>query len=210
MSCWEFLSLLGSLAVTGPLGVAIAIWLLAGKSWRLTLSWLTLFGLGMALVVLTKVAFIGWGVGVAALDFAGFSGHAMRSAAVFPVGAFLLARHAGSRAQPLALGLGLMLALLIAVARVKVQAHSVTEAVTGCVLGLLIAAAFIWHARGEQHLALSRVLVVFSMPVLLLAPRLEPLPTEAWMTRLALYLSGHPQPYTRAHWQLPHQRSVLR
>ncbi|WP_395398918.1 hypothetical protein ACHMW6_18955 [Pseudoduganella sp. UC29_106] len=54
------MSMLGSLPVTGPIGVAIAAWLLAGRSWRLSLSWCLLFGLGMLLVVATKVAWIGW------------------------------------------------------------------------------------------------------------------------------------------------------
>ena len=203
MTWWQNLSLMGSLAVTGPIGVAIAVWLLAGKSWRLTLSWCLLFGLGMALVVMTKVAFIGWGLGFESVEFAGFSGHAMRAAAVFPVAFFLAFRAKGPAARNWALMAGIAVAVLIAVSRVFVMAHSVSEAVTGCVLGLAVAGVFVWHASTEGHLALSRVLVALCIPVLVIAPRVEPVPTETWVTQLALLLSGHERPYTRQQWRMP-------
>ena len=99
MMWWHWLSVIGSLAVTGPIGVAIMVWLLAGKSWRLTFIWLVLFGTGMALVIVTKMAFVGWGLGVESIDFAGFSGHAMRAAAVFPVAGYLTTRSSSLRAR---------------------------------------------------------------------------------------------------------------
>lgn len=211
---WHSLSVAGSLAVTGPIGVAIAVWLLAGKSWRLTASWCLLFGMGMALVVATKVAFIGWGLGLESVEFAGISGHAMRASAVFPVAFFLALRSSGQTARRLALAAGVALAVLISVSRVYVLAHSVSEAVSGCLLGLIIAAAFVLHAAGERHLALSRVLVALCIPVMLIAPRVDPVPTEQWMTQLALFLSGRERPYTRGDWgqalQLRQQHQALR
>ncbi|WP_229259412.1 phosphatase PAP2 family protein [Duganella aceris] len=177
--------------------------MLSGKSWRLTAIWAVLFGAGMALVVITKIAFIGWGIGVESVEFAGFSGHAMRAAAVFPVAGFLAFRSSSLTARQLSTAAGVLLAVLIAISRVYVQAHSVSEAVTGCLLGLTVAALFIWYASTEHHLALSRVLVALCVPVLLVAPRVEPVPTEAWITKAALYLSGREHPYTRAIWNAP-------
>lgn len=206
MMGWRDLSLMGSLVVTGPLGVAIALWLLAGRSWRLTLSWCMLFGAGMALVVLTKIAFIGWGVGVEALAFSGISGHAMRAAAVFPVALYLMLRRAGQRAGIRGALAGAALAALISIARVEVQAHSVSEAVTGTMLGLMVAAAFIRHAGSERHPTISRVLLALCIPVLLIGPRAEPAPTEQWMTMLALLVSGHDAPFTRRQWHTPPAR----
>lgn len=203
MIWWHWLSVAGSLAVTGPIGIAIAVWLLAGKSWRLTAIWAFLFGAGMALVVITKMAFVGWGIGVASLEFAGFSGHAMRAAAVFPVAGFLAFRSSPPSARWLATALGVLFSVLVAISRVHVQAHSVSEAVTGCLLGLVVAALFIWYASTEHHMALSRVLVALCIPILLVAPRVEPIPAEAWITQVALYLSGRDEPYTRAIWRAP-------
>ncbi|MES2264910.1 MAG: phosphatase PAP2 family protein [Pseudomonadota bacterium] len=210
MSWWHGLSMLGSLAVTGPVGVAIAVWLLAGKSWRLTLSWCLLFGAGMALVVLTKVAFIGWGVGIAAVEFGGFSGHAMRAAAVFPVACYLATRHASPQWRHAAVGAGVLLALLIGISRLPVLAHSVSEVVTGGLLGLGVAAAFIWIAKTERHVVFGRVLAALCIPVLLIAPHAEPIPTEQWMTELALFLSGRDKPFTRKQWKVQPPQSEAR
>jgi membrane-associated phospholipid phosphatase len=209
MIWWQNLSLLGSLAVTGPIGIAIAVWLLVGKSWRLTLAWCALFGVGMAAVVMTKVAFIGWGVGVESVEFAGFSGHAMRAAAVFPVAFFLALRPQGAPARNVGLAAGVLLAVLISISRVFVDAHSVSEAVTGCLLGLAVAAGFVWFASTEGHLALSRVLVALCIPILLISPRVEPVPTEQWVTKLALMLSGRDRPFTRQQWAPPRPRQNL-
>jgi membrane-associated phospholipid phosphatase len=203
MIWWHWLSLIGSLAVTGPIGVAIAVWLMAGKSWRLTAIWIALFGIGMAAVVVTKMAFIGWGIGVESVEFTGFSGHAMRAAAVFPVAFFLAFRSSPAPARQLATLAGVTLAVLIAVSRVYVMAHSASEAVTGCILGLVVAALFIWYASTEHHMALSRVLVVLCVPILLVAPRVEPVPAEMWITQAALYLSGHDKPYIHYMWRQP-------
>ncbi|TFW27817.1 phosphatase PAP2 family protein [Duganella callida] len=203
MMWWHWLSVIGSLAVTGPIGLAIVAWLLAGKSWRLTVIWLALFGAGMALVVATKMAFVGWGIGIASVEFAGISGHAMRAAAVFPVAGYLAMRSSALWLRQLGIALGVVLAVLIAISRVYVHAHSSSESISGCLLGLAVAAAFIWYASTEHHWALSRVLVALCLPIFLLAPRVEPIPAEAWITKAALYLSGREQPYTRAMWHAP-------
>lgn len=203
MVLWHWLGVAGSLAVTGPIAVAIFVWLLAGKSQRLASAWLLLFGGGMALVVLTKLAYMGWGLGIAAVEFGGFSGHAMRAAAVFPVAGFLATRSSPPWAQMLGSTAGMVLSVLIAMSRIHSNAHSASEAWAGCVLGLAVAAAFIWYAHGERHLALSRVLVALCVPVLLVAPQVKPIPTEAWIAKVALYLSGRDHPYTRASWHAP-------
>ncbi|WP_374359707.1 phosphatase PAP2 family protein [Pseudoduganella danionis] len=203
MMWWHGLSMVGSLAVTGPIGVAIAIWLIAGRSWHLTAAWCALFGAGMALVVATKVAFMGWGVGVEAVEFAGFSGHAMRAAAVFPVALFLLVRTRALPWRVAATAAGVALAVLIAISRVYVEAHSVSESVTGCILGLLVAVSFIWYASVQQHMAMSRWLLLMCLPIVLIAPRVEPVPAEQWIAQLAMHLSGRDQTYTRAIWHKP-------
>ncbi|WP_229260515.1 phosphatase PAP2 family protein [Duganella alba] len=200
---WHWLSLIGSMAVTGPIGGAIAVWLLAGKSWRLAAAWVVLYGAGMALVVVTKMAFMGWGIGVQSVDFAGFSGHAMRAAAVYPVVGFLITRSSPPWAQILGSTAGVLLAVLISLSRIYTHSHSPSEAWTGCLLGLAVAGAFIWYASGEHHLALSRILAVLCVPVFLMAPHVKPVPAELWIAKAALYLSGHDHLYTRAMWHAP-------
>lgn len=207
MYWWHALSVAGSLAVTGPIGVAIAIYLIVGKRWRLMLAWSLLFGVGMALVVITKMAFMGWAIGIESIEFAGFSGHAMRAAAVYPVAGYLVFRSSGAWARQAGAAAGVILAVLISISRVPVLAHSVSEAVSGAVLGLAVAAAFIWYASRERQWALSRMLALLCLPVLLIAPQVEPVPAEAWIAKAATYLSGRDQPYTRDIWK--HQRQSL-
>ncbi|MRW90044.1 membrane-associated phospholipid phosphatase [Duganella sp. FT80W] len=206
MMWWHWLSVIGSVAVTGPIGIVIMVWLLTGKSWRLSIIWAALYGAGMALVVASKLAFIGWGIGVASLQFAGFSGHAMRAAAVFPVLGFLLTRSLPSWQRHLGPAVGVVLSVLIALSRIYTWSHSPSEAYTGCLLGLAVAFAFIWYASAERDLTFSRMLVMLCLPVLVVAPQFKPVPTERWITKAALYLSGRDQPYTSAIWYGPRSR----
>ena len=82
---WMEITRFGGIVVTAPAAAAITAWLMMGRAWRLAAWWCVLFIGGMALVVATKIAFIGWGLGIQALDYTGISGHAMRATAVYPV-----------------------------------------------------------------------------------------------------------------------------
>lgn len=207
MYWWNVLSLAGSVAVTGPLGVVITAYLLISKQWRLTATWLLLFGGGMALVVLTKMAFVGWGIGVASVQFAGISGHAMRSAVVYPVAGYLIFRSLGPLPRQLGAVAGTLLAIMISISRIPVQAHSVSESVTGTLLGLGVAGAFIWYASRQaipaQPFAAGRVLAVLCAAVAVLGPRMGVVPAEAWIAEAALRVSGHERAYPRASGRNP-------
>lgn len=203
MSWWSALSALGSISVTGPLGIAIAVWLLAGRSWRLSLSWCLMFCAGMTLVVATKVAYVGWGIGIPEVKFAGLSGHAMRACAVFPVVFYLALRRMGSPARRIALSAGVVLALLISFSRVPTLAHSMSEVVLGGAVGFAVAAGFIFQARSEHPATVGRVLLALCVPVMLVMPFTEPVHTERWVQQLALQLSGRTAPIERA-WKLGH------
>lgn len=200
-SWWNALSALGGIEVTGPLGIAIAVWLLAGRSWRLSLAWCVLYGAGMTLVVLTKLAYMGWGIGIPELKFAGLSGHAMRACAVFPVAFYLAFRHAGSPARRVALAGGVALAVLVSISRVPVLAHSWSEVLLGGAVGFAVAAGFIWQARSEHPTVVGRLLLALCVPPLLVMPNTEPVHTERMLKKLAVALSGRDAVVERA-WRL--------
>ncbi|MDC8759965.1 phosphatase PAP2 family protein [Janthinobacterium sp. hw3] len=193
-----------------PAGLAIALWLAGGKTWRLALEWCLLFGVGMALVVVTKVLFIGWGIGSATLEFAGISGHAMRAGAILPVAFFVILKGARPGLRGLGVVAGVALALLISVSRVQVNAHSSSEAISGSLLGLLLAGIFLYRAGAMRELVLSRTLVALSLCGLLLTPNVEPVPTEQWLTELALHLSGRERPFERSDWKLAQRHPLFR
>ena len=203
MTWWNGISFAADMSVMGPAGVAIALWLLVSRQWRLMLSWSLWYGGGLALVVLSKLAFMSWGVGSSALDFTGFSGHAMRAGAVFPVLMYVLLQRAEPRWRNAGVLIGVAFAVLVAISRVVVQAHSVSEAVSGCVLGLALALGFMWNARGVVNFAVSHALALASMVLMVaLSFKAEPMPTEQWLQKLAMLLSGHERVFSREDWKL--------
>ena len=200
---WNAISFTADMAVLGPAGVAIAVWLLVSKQWRLVLSWSLWYGGGMLLVVLSKLAFIGWGLGSAEFDFTGFSGHAMRAGAVFPVLMYVVLQRAPRSWRLAGVLFGVAYAVLVAISRVVVHAHSVSEAVSGCVLGLAMALGFMWQARGAVNFAVSHALALASLAIMVLITfKAEPMPTEDWLQKIALRLSGHERIFSRADWKL--------
>ena len=98
--------------------------------------------------------------------------------------------------------LGVAYAVLVAISRVVVHAHSVSEAVSGCVLGLAMAFGFMWQARGVVNFAVSHALALASLALMVLITfKAEPMPTEDWLQKIALKLSGHERIFSRADWQ---------
>ena len=96
---WTFISRFGEAQILLPvaLGLALLLWR-RGDSSRLALAWTGWIVLVASITTVSKLAFIGWGVGSARRDFTGFSGHVPGdTAGAQPVGA----RHA-QQAQPLA------------------------------------------------------------------------------------------------------------
>ncbi len=197
-SLWPIVTRLGEAQILLPAALGLCVWL----AWRpaarpLVGWWLALLTAAVFITTASKVAFLGWGIGSAALDFTGISGHAMFAAAVYPV---LLGSAAGGRSvawQRLALCAGVALALLVAVSRVMVAAHSVSEVVAGVAVG---GAASAW-ALGRGHLPRVRVPAVLPLALagwLLLTPaNAPPSRTHSWVTGLSLALSGRAEPYTR-------------
>lgn len=203
MNWWNTVSFTADMSVLGPAGVAIAVWLLVSRQWRLVLGWSLWYGGGMLLVVLSKLAFIGWGLGSAEFDFTGFSGHAMRAGAVFPVLMYVVLQRAPRSWRLAGVLFGVAYAVLVAISRVVVHAHSVSEAVSGCVLGLAMAFGFMWQARGAVNFAVSHALALASLALMVLITfKAEPMPTEDWLQKIALRLSGHERIFSRADWKL--------
>ena len=157
----------------------------------------------MALVVITKLAFIGWGVGIQSLDFTGLSGHAMRACAVLPVFGYLACQTATDRWRQVGVAIGTALGLLIAFSRIAMHVHSVSEVVTGALLGLVVAAIFVHAARLLLAPVRALWLAVAALAGLLLATGGEPALTQQILTRIALALSGHSRAFTRDDWTRP-------
>ncbi|RFU48810.1 phosphatase PAP2 family protein [Paraburkholderia sp. DHOC27] len=198
---WFAITSLGGAGVTLPLAIAIALWLALGYSWRISLGWLVLLGMAIGVVTVTKLAFLGWGVGVRELDFTGLSGHAALSTAVYPVAMFLMLLPARSKVRAAGVALGLAIGIAVGLSRVVVEAHSPSEAITGCIVGAVTALMFVRWAWDAEPGRLSAMPVVVSLLTLTVALHGVRLPTQRWVTHIALKVSGHERPYVRARWK---------
>jgi membrane-associated phospholipid phosphatase len=197
---WFLISSIGNVVITFSIALTIAIWLLVSREWKSPLQWCVLFGLSMVVVLASKIAFIGWGIGSEALDFTGISGHATRAAAVFPVLFYFGLQRAPRKLNSWSVYCGVLLGLLISVSRVKVHAHSGSEVMAGWLLGSLVSGTFLYVMQTHSVFISRRWLVLCSFSLLFMSPAVKPVQTDDVITDLALNLSGHSEPYDRSGW----------
>lgn len=200
---WFALTGFGGVAVTIPVALAIAAWLAAGMRFRSAVEWLVLLGAAASLTVLTKIAFLGWGVGIRPIDFTGISGHAVLATLVYPVVISVVLVNTRVFYRRAGFLIGLAFGFAIGASRVAVRAHSISEIVVGCALGALIACIFV--SRLEARPAPTEpsphpILVALSLVALIGSLHGLHVPTQRWVTSIALDLSGHERPFIRARW----------
>jgi hypothetical protein len=207
---WTAITGFGGVAVTVSVALAVAAWLAAGMRLRAAFEWLLLLGAAAGLTLLTKLAFLGWGLGIRPLDFTGISGHAVLSTTVFPVMFSVILLGAPAWVRRTGFVAGLAVGLMIGASRVAVKAHSMSEIVIGCAIGAAVACIFVsrlesrdasMSASGPADSTTPHpILVSLSLIALIAALHGLHLPTQRWVTSLALDLSGHERPFIRARW----------
>lgn len=211
-SFWITITNFGGAAVTVPAAAALTLWLLSARAWRMAFTWVALFAAGALVVAASKVMFLGWGLGWRELDFTGVSGHTMLAATVYPVIAWLLLRHLAWPWRVLGMAAATAGSVAVGASRVALSAHSISETVAGCVVGFAICAAFAWHTRRDATPNLKTLPMAASLFVLVMWLHGERVPTQRWITHVALTLSGREQPFRRISWHArkPMAPSALR
>jgi hypothetical protein len=141
---------------------------------------------------------MGWGIGIASLNFTGISGHTMLSTSVSLTAIYLL-----SRGLPQAYRLGLMAAgvlipLVIGLSRLVLNAHSPSEVVAGLLVGGLVAGSFALATRELPPPRLPSGIMVAALLVACGVTHGHQAGAQGMIEHLSLYLSGHGAPYTRA------------
>jgi len=195
---WTKLTHLGDTSLIAPAALLIGLWLLVARRHRLLCWWCALLTGSMLLVAGSKIAFIGWGVGIPALNFTGISGHTTFAMAVWPVLAFLVLQHYPPLLRTGGVVFALTIAVLVGFSRLVLQFHSTAEVVAGYLLGATVSIVFIWISGSLRHTSLSRMLLATSLAALLAASSIQAAPTQYWLIRVALYVSGHEQPFVRS------------
>src|SRR3569832_740889 len=150
---WLVITHLGAAGIMLPLFLVIAteLWLAGQKSDLL--AWMLAMSAGGAIVLASKIAFIGWGWGSASLDFTGVSGHTMLATSILPVWMGRLLAEPGQRFSLSGVSLGLVIGAAVGVSRLALEAHSPSEVMADWLLGLAIsltAYTVMRHRRAVQ------------------------------------------------------------
>lgn len=197
MSFWILFTKLADNNVLVPLAVMLAGWLVYVRRSRAAVVWLFLFCAGLGIVAASKIAYVGWGIGIASLDFKGFSGHATRAAAVAPVLTYLLLQGRSRFALSITLVVASVFGIAIAISRLILHEHSVSEVISGLLLGSIVGYSFLAWNRAPHIVVLHRNFIAACILIAIPGLLAKPAPTQHWIESVALYLSGHDQPYPR-------------
>lgn len=197
---WHLVSFLGESAFLIPCAAFLYGWLRWRGATDVARHWLFAFSAIAALVLASKLAFMGWGIGSERMNFTGFSGHAVMAASILPVLLYLAVPASRPRLGSLAALAGVLIALAVGVSRLKLGAHSVSEVASGLALGFCVSVPFIMR-RGVPRGAMTMAFVSAALATLLVLPvgRLAGV-THVWVQDLATFLSGRDRPYERGEW----------
>jgi membrane-associated phospholipid phosphatase len=199
---WMILTQFGAASAILPMVPAVMLGLWREGRRNVIITWALLLIVAIAIVLISKLAFLGWGLGIARLDFTGVSGHTMLATAILPVVfAWLpLPRHWSA----VAIVMALVLVVLVGWSRLALGAHSLSEVLGGWMLGASVSAAALMAMRRTQPV--TAVMPTQHWPIVMVLvlilgvnqPMAKALPLHPWVERLALTISGHDHIFRRS------------
>lgn len=196
---WTSLTWFGDSALLLPAALLLGLALLASRGSRiLALRWGAAFGSAGLLVLVTKIAFIGWGIGIAAVDFTGLSGHSALSATFWPVAGWMATQNRSRATRVAGIAVGCLFALGIGVSRVVLEMHSVSEVVSGLLLGFVLSSWFLRPVQASARLVplLAPVALVLVVGLIVMQHG-RPAPTTQLVEATVVRALGKSAPFTR-------------
>ena len=197
---WRTLTYFGDSMLLIPTAVIIALVLPWKSDNRRTVwYWLLAFGLAGLLVSISKIMFLGFGIGSARYNFTGFSGHSAMSATLWPVMMWLISGRWPTFWRALTIGIGYLIPLMVGLSRLVIHAHSVSEVLAGLMLGFTLSSAFLLSQRRTalKGFSVVQVAVAFMIPLLLMGHG-RVATTQQFLERFSADLAGLEKPFTRA------------
>ncbi|HAV2259281.1 TPA: phosphatase PAP2 family protein [Raoultella ornithinolytica] len=200
---WQWVSFFGDSTVLLPSAAAVFMVLfLRRPSRQIAWQWGLLFGITGAIVSASKLAFMGWGIGIRELDFTGFSGHTALSTAFWPIFLWLLCARGSIALRRIAMVMGYLLAGLVGYSRLAIHAHSPSEVIAGLLLGAIGSALFLLLQRNssrvvDAQLSWGGVLSLIIIPAALLNTGAKA-PTQSLLGDIAVKIGPLEKPFTRA------------
>jgi membrane-associated phospholipid phosphatase len=199
---WLLVTRLGEALILLPAVVLLALWLVwRGRAVRLAAVWTLGLGAAVGVTVASKIAFMGYGLGYAPLDYSGISGHSMLAAAVYPLASMVALHALAGPAAPdwrrTGLSLGIALAVLVGVSRIAIGAHSWVEVLMGLALGAAVSAGALQAGRLPTMRSALWVPAILTLWFCLTPAGAPPSDSHGLITQWALQVSGRSVPYTR-------------
>lgn len=196
---WQLISFFGDSTVLLPSAAALFIVLMLRKTSRLLAwQWSLLFGITGAIVCASKLAFMGWGLGIRELDYTGFSGH---SAAFWPIFLWLLSARFSAGLRKAAVITGYVLAAVVGYSRLVIHAHSVSEVIAGLLLGAAGSALFLVLQKRTSDCDYKTVpwggIACLVMIPLILLHSGSKAPTQTLLGQIATAIGPLDKPFTR-------------
>jgi membrane-associated phospholipid phosphatase len=197
---WQLITQLGSSSLLFPVfAISVAMLWMSNQKTAIY-CWLTALTLAVILTLTTKLMFLGWGIGIASLDFTGISGHSLLATSILPILFFSVGGGAQTKLRNFGLWFGLLLGFAVGVSRVVLGMHSVSEVVAGCLLGLIVCSLAIYTMKNQRYGLVYLQLIILSLLLALGSTTPNYIPAHDMSVRLALFLSGHDQPFTRSYF----------
>lgn len=197
---WHWLTYFGDSMLLLPCAALIIVLLLANpETRRATWQWMLLFGIAGGLVCLSKLAFMGWGIGSRRFDFTGFSGHSALSSSIWPVLMWMLTGRLSRPVRVTAILAGYVLAFFVGYSRLVIHVHSPAEVVAGLTLGFTISTTFLLlqTSAAAPRLSYGQLALALLVPLLLINTG-KVAPTQGLLERIAVAISPATRPFTRA------------
>ena len=199
---WQLISFFGDSTVLLPSAAALFIVLMLRKTSRLLAwQWSLLFGITGAIVCASKLAFMGWGLGIRELDYTGFSGHSALSAAFWPIFLWLLSARFSAGLQKAAVATGYILAAVVGYSRLVIHAHSDPEVIAGLLLGVAGSALFLLLQKRTSDCDYKTVpwggIACLVMIPLILLHSGSKAPTQTLLGQIATAIGPLDKPFTR-------------
>lgn len=196
---WNLLTYFGDSMLILPTGITIAFFMLwKADSPATTLIWLITLGISGFAVSISKLLFLAWGIGSSTFNFTGFSGHTTMSATLWPVMFWLISQRFQHDRRRLMIAVGYFVAIMVGISRLALHAHSVSEVISGLVLGSLCSGIFLYtqRSRDMRYFTFTPLLILLILPLSLMSFG-KKAPTQQLIEHLATQITGK-QPWTRA------------
>ena len=196
---WDFITFFGDSTLLVPTAILMfLVFCFSSHGWIVAKHWILTFCTVGFFVCLSKIAFMGWGIGSKTFDFTGISGHTALSSTFWPVFLWISTK---KRSQWICMAgriLGISIPLIVGFSRLMVNAHSSSEVIIGWFVGFSASAFFLnlQKTNNSKQLSTFQLAALMFTPFLLIKTETKAPATE-FLEHISVMISSSQSPFTR-------------